>query len=123
MQQPHSTALIVGASRGLGLALADEYLKRGWRVVGTVRGTAKTGLHELAERAAGRLEIETIDIVQQEEIAALKKRLGGRVFNLLFVNAGVTNNPAETIAEVSTDNTKISDAMQRGCAFRERGSD
>ena len=36
-----STALIVGASRGLGLALAEEYLKRGWRVVATVRGKAQ----------------------------------------------------------------------------------
>jgi NAD(P)-dependent dehydrogenase (short-subunit alcohol dehydrogenase family) len=49
---PHS-ALIIGASRGLGLALAQEYLKRGWRVVGTVRGRAV--LHDLADRSAGRL--------------------------------------------------------------------
>ena len=34
----NSTALIIGASRGLGLALVEEYWKRGWRVVGTVRG-------------------------------------------------------------------------------------
>ncbi len=51
------TALIIGASRGLGLALADEYLKRGWHVVATVRGSAKTALHGLAEKSAGRLEI------------------------------------------------------------------
>ena len=43
------TALIVGASRGLGLAMVSEYLKRGWHVMGTVRGTARTPLHDLAE--------------------------------------------------------------------------
>ena len=32
------TALILGASRGLGLALAEELLHRGWAVIGTVRG-------------------------------------------------------------------------------------
>ena len=31
------TALIVGASRGLGLGLAREYARRGWRVIATVR--------------------------------------------------------------------------------------
>jgi NAD(P)-dependent dehydrogenase (short-subunit alcohol dehydrogenase family) len=32
---PPSPALIIFASRGLGLVLAQEYLKRGWTVVGT----------------------------------------------------------------------------------------
>jgi NAD(P)-dependent dehydrogenase (short-subunit alcohol dehydrogenase family) len=31
------TLLLIGASRGLGFALAEEYLKRGWRVVATER--------------------------------------------------------------------------------------
>ena len=29
--------LIIGASRGLGFALAEEYLKRGWHVLATER--------------------------------------------------------------------------------------
>lgn len=45
------TALIVGASRALGLALAAEYTRRGWDVIGTVRGESRTGLHELAEKS------------------------------------------------------------------------
>jgi NAD(P)-dependent dehydrogenase (short-subunit alcohol dehydrogenase family) len=96
-------ALIIGASRGLGLALAAEYMKRGWRVVGTVRGAARTGLHDLAGRSAGQLEIETLDIVDPGEIAALRARLADRRFDLVFVNAGVTNNPNEKIGEVSTE--------------------
>src|SRR5690242_13968152 len=94
------TALIVGASRGLGLALAEEYLKRGWRVVATVRSQARTALHELA---ADRLEIEAVDIAEQDQIATLRDRLAGRSFELLFVNAGVTNNPRERIGAVSTE--------------------
>jgi NAD(P)-dependent dehydrogenase (short-subunit alcohol dehydrogenase family) len=38
------TALIIGASRGLGYALAAEYLARGWQVTATVRGAGRTGL-------------------------------------------------------------------------------
>jgi len=95
--------LLIGASRGLGYAMAAEYLKRGWTVVGTVRGTARTPLHDLADTADNRLEIEHVDIVEPDQVAALRGRLAGRVFDVLFVNAGVTNNPAETIADVTTE--------------------
>jgi NAD(P)-dependent dehydrogenase (short-subunit alcohol dehydrogenase family) len=95
--------LIIGASRGLGLALAEEYLKRGWRIVASVRGSARTQLHELVERSEGRLEVESVDIVKQDELTALKRRLDGRIFPLLFVNAGVTNDPKELIDEVTTE--------------------
>ncbi len=98
--------LLVGASRGLGLAMAAEFAKSGWRVVGTVRGNARTGLHDLAERTAGRVEIETLDITRPEQIAALRMRLVSRVFDVLFVNSGTVNANAaqgETIAQVSTE--------------------
>jgi NAD(P)-dependent dehydrogenase (short-subunit alcohol dehydrogenase family) len=105
MQVPTSepTALIVGASRGLGLALAEVYLKRGWHVIATTRGTAHAGLRNLADRAGARLEIETIDIVETAQIAGLRARLAGRRFDLLFVNAGVTSRAEETIGEVTTE--------------------
>jgi NAD(P)-dependent dehydrogenase (short-subunit alcohol dehydrogenase family) len=98
-----NTALIVGASRGLGLALAEEYLKRDWRVIATMRGEARTGLHELRDRHGERLEIEKLDINRPEQLAALRARLEGRRIDLLFVNAGVGNDPRETIAQVSTE--------------------
>jgi NAD(P)-dependent dehydrogenase (short-subunit alcohol dehydrogenase family) len=97
------TALIIGASRGLGYALAAEYLTRGWQVTATVRGAQQTGLHDLASDSGGRLVVETVDITVPEEIAALHDRLAQTTFDLLFVNAGVTNGPDETVADVSTD--------------------
>ena len=106
MPDPSSskTVLIIGASRGLGYAMAEEYLKRGWSVVGTVRGESRTKLHDLAAKSDSRVEIETIDINLPEQIAALRTRLAGRTFDLLFVNAGISNNKAEeTVAEVSRD--------------------
>jgi NAD(P)-dependent dehydrogenase (short-subunit alcohol dehydrogenase family) len=95
--------LLVGASRGLGFALAEEYLKRGWHVVATERGGGASKLHNLFETAGGRLEIETVDIDQPGQVAALRARLAARKFDLLFVNAGVKNDDRETIADVSTD--------------------
>jgi NAD(P)-dependent dehydrogenase (short-subunit alcohol dehydrogenase family) len=103
MPHPDRTILLIGASRGLGFAMAAECLKRGWHVVGTVRGKARTLLHDLADKSRDRLEIETVDINAPDQVAALRARLAGRTFDVLFVNAGVTNNPAETIADVTTE--------------------
>jgi NAD(P)-dependent dehydrogenase (short-subunit alcohol dehydrogenase family) len=98
------TILIIGASRGLGHAMAAEFLKTGWTVLGTVRGGGtRTKLHDLADEFPGRVDIEILDICAPDQLAALRDRLSGRVFDMLFVNAGVTNNPTETIAEVTTE--------------------
>ena len=95
--------LLVGASRGLGYAMAEEFIARGWNVTGTVRGTARTRLHELSERSPGRIEIETLDITLPDQLSAIRSRLAARKFDALFVGAGVTNNPNETIGEVATE--------------------
>jgi NAD(P)-dependent dehydrogenase (short-subunit alcohol dehydrogenase family) len=99
----HGTVLLIGASRGLGYAIAAEYIDRGSRVVATVRGPQPTALHKLRVTAGGRLEIEHVDINAPEQVQALRDRLGARRFDLLFVNAGVTNRPEETTADVSTE--------------------
>ncbi len=61
-------------------------------------------LHDLADEFKGRVEIESLDICEPDQVAALRERLSGRVFDMLFVNAGTTNqDPTETIGEVSTE--------------------
>jgi len=102
--QTAPTILLIAASRGLGLAMAEEFLKKDWNVVGTVRAeSGRTKLHDLASQYEERLEIETLDICEQAQVAALRERLSGRVFEMLFVNAGTTNNEKETIGEVTTE--------------------
>jgi NAD(P)-dependent dehydrogenase (short-subunit alcohol dehydrogenase family) len=99
------TALIVGASRGLGHALAAEFLGRGWDVIGTVRDPGRrTPLHELQDEVgADRLAIERLDITDNEGTRALRERLTGRVLDLLFVNAGTTTSEDTPIGLVSTE--------------------
>jgi NAD(P)-dependent dehydrogenase (short-subunit alcohol dehydrogenase family) len=97
------TALIVGASRGLGHAIATELAARGWHVIGTVRDpAARTPLHDLADASDGRVEVEHLDITEPDQLPPLRERLAGRRLDVLFVNAGTTNNPATPIDEVST---------------------
>lgn len=98
------TILLIGASRGLGYAMAAEFLLKGWNVTGTVRGDSRTSLHELAENYSGRVEIETLDICQPDQIKSLDKRLFGKVFDAIFVNAGTTNSDqTQMIGDVSTE--------------------
>ncbi len=91
------TALIIGASRGLGLGLVQEYAARGWDVVGTARNPG-TLLHKVPG-----IEAETLDINDPAQIAALHGRLKGRTLDLLFVNAGIKGDSAANIGEVSTE--------------------
>lgn len=103
---PHPSGkklLLIGASRGLGLALAEEYLKRGWEVVATERVGDPSRLHDLTQTHDGRLEVEHVDINHPDQVSALRARLAARQFDMLFVNAGVTTANHETAAEVSTE--------------------
>jgi len=98
----HGSVLLIGASRGLGLAIAAEYVARGARVVATVRGSGRTALHELREQSGGLLEIqEGVDVTVPGQVRALRRRLEGRSFELLLVNAGIAtdSDPADITSE------------------------
>lgn len=97
------TVLLIGASRGLGLAMVEEYLKRGWRVIATGREGSTEKLRHLSKSAQDVLEVEIVDITIPDQVAALHDRLKERQLDVLFVNAGVKNDDRETIADVSTD--------------------
>ncbi len=92
-------ALIVGASRGLGLGLAGEHVKRGWHVTATARDD-RSELMALAAGAGGRLALETVDIGKSDTVTALARRLGGQTFDLLFLNAGIMAGRGVPLADV-----------------------
>jgi NAD(P)-dependent dehydrogenase (short-subunit alcohol dehydrogenase family) len=92
---PQQTALIVGASRGLGLALAEEWLNRGWRVIATARGKS-SGLDALTARFADALVLESADILDADSVRALGARLQEQQLDVLFVNAGIARSNDKT---------------------------
>jgi NAD(P)-dependent dehydrogenase (short-subunit alcohol dehydrogenase family) len=94
-----STVLILGASRGLGLAMAEEWLKRDAKVIATQR-SASRDLSELQGRYPASLEIETVDIVAAASVHALRERLRARRIDVLFVNAGICKAHEETPSTV-----------------------
>lgn len=97
------TVLIVGASRGLGLGLAREYLARDWRVIATARGSDRALAALGALAGDDRLSIEHVDITDQDAVTALRGRLAGVRLDLLFVVAGISGPIEPPIHEVTPD--------------------
>jgi len=96
------SALIVGGSRGIGLGLVAEHLRRGWHVTATARAAA-AGLDPVASEAKGRLTLERVDITQPDDVKGLASRLGDRKFDLVFLNAGIMVGRGMTVGDVSDE--------------------
>ena len=86
------TALIVGASRGIGREFARQYRRAGWRVLATARDEA--ALDALAGLGA---QTFALDIAVPEEIAALGWKLDGEPLNAAVIVAGVYGPHTETV--------------------------
>ena len=102
-------ALIIGASRGLGLGLVQRLKEDGWAVTATVRDTHKAD----KLRAVADVQIEQLDMDDAQSVSALHQRLQGQVFDLLFVNAGIKGPddqtpgaaPAQEVAQLFLTNS------------------
>src|SRR5262249_45489571 len=89
-----STALITGASRGIGREVARTLASEGWRVLAGVRDP---------KSAPSETQAEVVDVEDPESIEALAKRLRTRNQRLdaLVNNAGVYNGQHRHIWDVN----------------------
>ena len=78
--------MVIGASRGIGLGLAQRYAEDGWQVHATTRSPGNPG--ELGA-IDGDVSIYGLDVRNAEEIAALARDLGDRPIDHLVHSAGV----------------------------------
>ena len=78
------TALIIGASRGIGRELVRQYLSDGWRVIATARN--EEDCKKLAHLHAQAYQV---DVTSAESIAALAWNLDGETLDVAILNAGV----------------------------------
>jgi NAD(P)-dependent dehydrogenase (short-subunit alcohol dehydrogenase family) len=104
--------LIIGISRGIGRGLAAEFLRRGWSVIGTVR-SPQDGLEALADGTSGSLRIENLDVTNPWQIAALRERLAAVRLDVLFVNAGISDDdvPVAKIGDAPFNNVMVTNAL------------
>lgn len=77
------TALIIGASRGIGLELARQYRADGWRVIATARTEKDCNKLAALECQAHRLDVNSV-----ESIGALGWKLDDEKLDVAFLNAG-----------------------------------
>src|SRR3954469_6024314 len=101
-------ALVVGASRGLGLGLAAELKRRGWNVVATGGDAGgEQRVEALSAKPGGDIQIERLDINDDAGIAALRRRLGDKTFDLVFVNAGIAPTRGHDAARASREEAAL----------------
>lgn len=79
-------AVITGANRGVGLALATELKAKGFEIIGVCRSSSGE-LDAVASRV-----ISDIDVTQQECIEQLVQQLQGVSIDLLINNAGLLDD-------------------------------
>jgi NAD(P)-dependent dehydrogenase (short-subunit alcohol dehydrogenase family) len=97
------TAVITGASRGLGLALARELARRSWRLVVDARGA--DALEAARAELSGLTEVVAMagDVADPEHRAALVQAAGPRI-DLLVNNASLLGpSPQPALADYPLD--------------------
>lgn len=95
------TALILGASRGIGLNLAQQYVADGWRVIGTARDDAGRDRLLAAGATCWR-----VDVADPASVSSLAWQLDGESIDVALYVAGVMDR-----ARASTPPTQ--DAFDR----------
>ena len=78
------TALIIGASRGIGRELVRQYLADGWRVLATARKS-----EDCSALGAMQAHAYQLDVTSADSIAALGWNLDGESIDAAWLNAGV----------------------------------
>lgn len=88
------TALVTGASRGIGREIARTLVSEGWHVISAVRDPAS---------APPGTQVEVVDMSNPESIAALANRLRAQhqTLDALVNNAGLYKGPARDIWAVN----------------------
>lgn len=80
------TALVTGANRGIGLALARVLSARGDRVIAACRNTS-----DALDRLGVQVEAG-VDVTDDAALAELAHRLGGLRLDQLWLNAGILSS-------------------------------
>ena len=96
------TALIVGASRGIGLELARQYADAGWRVHATTRDPGNPGA---LGQLPGDVMLHQLEVRDAHQIADLSRAVHDEGIDVLIHNAGVGDDilPPDEVKQINAD--------------------
>jgi len=98
------TVLITGVGRGIGLKLVEEFLTRGYAVIGTVRDAAGQQRVEQMGAALGKaVETHIVELTEQTSVEQLRNALGDRAIDILINNAGIRGENDQTYNSLDLD--------------------
>lgn len=98
------TALVTGASKGIGLGLVDTLLAQNYQVIATHRTqTAPNELNALQQANPQSLTLLPLDVTNVEDIANLKIHLKDTPIDFLINNAGVFAGMYQSSDDVNAD--------------------
>lgn len=89
------TAVITGANRGIGLALAEQLHNKGWDIIAICR-TESEQIENIAS-----MVISGIDVTDVEQFQQVKAIIGEQQIDLLINNAGLLKD--ETLGDINYD--------------------
>ena len=108
--------LITGVSRGLGRAMAEEFIRLGHAVLGCGRSEKETG--QLQKQFAAPHDFTVVDVSADEQVAAWAKRVlkAHGAPDLLLNNAGLINRNARLWEIGATEFSQVIDVNLKGTA-------
>lgn len=92
------SVLILGASRGIGLALAHEYRQAGWKVFASARSD-----QDIARLNSLGMEAFRCDVNDVNDVAALGWRFDDEKIDVAILNAGVMSTSNDGLTTPSVD--------------------
>jgi len=88
------TALVTGASRGIGREFVRQYRAQGWRVIATCRDPGASDLDG---------EVLPLDVADPDSVAALAQAIAGQPIDLLINNAGISGPRGYGVGSIPFD--------------------
>ncbi len=108
MTDNKKTVLVTGGTRGIGRALVEHYIKKGWSVISTGRSEEAV---KTAQEALPDIKWIACDMARPSQRAEFRKQMNGVPLDLIIHNAGIQQardyfTPADEAYSV-TEETEI----------------
>ena len=97
------SVFITGTTRGIGLELTRQFLDTGSKVFAGARNTESDALQSLKAAHGDQLQLLTLDVTDNAQIAKAAAALAGQPLSLLINNAGLYRSRSDDVESLSDE--------------------